>query len=280
MRTVLVTGPGGAGRTTVAAATALASARDGARTLLISADPIPGFPDATGPTPVTGGLWSVRIDSGAHFRDELLALQQQLSGVLDLLGGNPLDGEELTELPGSAELALLHALRRAAHGDWADGAYDLLVVDLPPLREALALLALPEQLRRYLRRLLPQERQAARALRPMLAQLAGVPMPAQWLYEAAARRDAELAQSRRSSRTAPPRSGWSPNRDRPPTTPCAPPAPDSPCTACAPGPRWPTGCSPATRRTPSSPRSPPSRRRPSPTGTRRGRPGPRRAPRP
>ncbi|MFK0098485.1 ArsA family ATPase [Streptomyces sp. NPDC091040] len=194
MRTVLVTGPGGAGRTTVAAATALAAARDGARTLLISADPIPGFPDATAPTPVTAGLRSVRIDSAAHFRGELLALQEQLSSVLELLGGNPLDGEELTELPGSGELALLHALRRAAHGDWSAEAYDLLVVDLPPLRDALRLLALPEQLRRYLRRLLPQERQAARALRPMLAQLAGVPMPAQWLYEAAARHDAELAQ--------------------------------------------------------------------------------------
>ena len=194
MRTVLVTGPGGAGRTTVAAATALAAARDGAHTLLISADPIPGFPDAPEPTPVTDGLRSVRIDSGAHFRAELVALQEQLSAVLELLGGNPLDGEELTELPGSAELALLHALRRAAHGDWSREAYDLLVVDLPPLRDALRLLALPEQLRRYLRRLLPQERQAARALRPMLAQLAGVPMPAQWLYEAAARRDAELAQ--------------------------------------------------------------------------------------
>ncbi|THA35725.1 ArsA family ATPase [Streptomyces sp. A1277] len=194
MRTVLVTGPGGAGRTTLAAATALAAARDGARTLLISADPVPGFPTATAPTRVTEGLWSVRLDSGAHFRSELTALQQQLSGMLELLGGNPLDGEELTELPGSAELALLHALRRAAHGDWSREAYDLLVVDLPPLREALALLVLPEQLRRYLRRLLPQERQAARALRPMLAQLAGVPMPAQWLYEAAARRDAELAQ--------------------------------------------------------------------------------------
>ncbi|THA60676.1 ArsA family ATPase [Streptomyces sp. A0958] len=194
MRTVLVTGPGGAGRTTVAAATALAGARDGARTLLISADPIPGFPTATAPTRVTEGLWSVRVDSGAHFRSELLTLQEQLSGVLDLLGGNPMDGEELTELPGSTELALLHALRRATHGDWSREGYDLLVVDLPPLREALALLALPEQLRRYLRRLLPQERQAARALRPMLAQLAGVPMPAQWLYEAAARRDAELAQ--------------------------------------------------------------------------------------
>ncbi|WP_406449264.1 ArsA family ATPase [Streptomyces sp. NBC_00876] len=193
MRTVLVTGLGGAGRTTVAAATALAGARQGSRTLLISADAVPGFPPATEPTRVTGELWSVRIDSGEHFRSELLSLQDQLSGMLDLLGGNRLDGEELTELPGSTEFALLHSLRRAAHGDWSGAGYDLLVVDLPPLREALALLALPGQLRRYLRRLLPQERQAARALRPMLAQLAGVPMPAQWLYEAAARRDAELA---------------------------------------------------------------------------------------
>ncbi|MEV1036867.1 ArsA-related P-loop ATPase [Streptomyces sp. NPDC050204] len=193
MRTVLVTGPGGAGRTTVAAATALAAARRGRRTLLLTADGIPGFPEDTEPTEVTDGLWSARIDSGEHFRAELLALQDQASVVLDLLGGNRLDGEELTELPGSTQLALLHTLRRAAEGDWSRAGHDLLVVDLPPLREALALLALPEQLRRYLRRLLPPERQAARALRPMLAQLAGVPMPAQWLYEAAARRDAELA---------------------------------------------------------------------------------------
>ncbi|MFJ1883477.1 ArsA family ATPase [Streptomyces sp. NPDC088137] len=193
MRTVLVTGPGGAGRTTVAAATALAAARRGRRTLLLTADGIPGFPEDTEPTEVTDGLWSARIDSGEHFRAELLALQDQASVVLDLLGGNRLDGEELTELPGSTQLALLHTLCRAAEGDWSRAGHDLLVVDLPPLREALALLALPEQLRRYLRRLLPPERQAARALRPMLAQLAGVPMPAQWLYEAAARRDAELA---------------------------------------------------------------------------------------
>ncbi|WP_328889433.1 ArsA family ATPase [Streptomyces sp. NBC_00316] len=193
MRTVLVTGPGGAGRTTVAAATALAAARRGCRTLLLSADAIPGFPDATEPTEVAEGLRFARIDSGEHFRSELLALQDRASTVLDLLGGNRLDSDELTELPGSDRLALLHALRRAAEGDWSQDGHDLLVVDLPPLRDALAVLALPEQLRRYLRRLLPPERQAARALRPMLAQLAGVPMPAQWLYDAAARRDAELA---------------------------------------------------------------------------------------
>ncbi|MDX2916523.1 MULTISPECIES: ArsA-related P-loop ATPase [Streptomyces] len=191
MRTVLVTGPGGAGRTTVAAATALAAADRGSRTLLLSAEAIPGFPAGTGPTPVTDRLDHVRIDSGEHFRAELTELQNRASGVLDLLGAGRLDGEELTELPGSPQLALLHTLRRAAEGDLSG--YETLVVDLPPLTEALALLALPEQLRRYLRRLLPAERQAARALRPVLAQLAGVPMPAQWLYEAAARKDEELA---------------------------------------------------------------------------------------
>ncbi|MFE5244103.1 MULTISPECIES: ArsA family ATPase [unclassified Streptomyces] len=193
MRTVLVTGPGGAGRTTVAAATALDSARGGRRTLLVSADAVPGFPAGPGPVEVTERLSYARVDSAAHFRAELIELQDRASGVLDLLGANRLDGEELTELPGSAQLALLHTLRRAADGDWAREGYEVLVVDLPPLTEALALLALPGQLRRYLRRLLPRERQAARALRPVLAQLAGVPMPAQWLYEAAARKDAELA---------------------------------------------------------------------------------------
>lgn len=38
MHTLLITGPGGAGRTTVAAATALAAARQGRRVLLLSGD--------------------------------------------------------------------------------------------------------------------------------------------------------------------------------------------------------------------------------------------------
>ncbi|MGC0358648.1 hypothetical protein RKD25_005937 [Streptomyces sp. SAI-124] len=62
----------------------------------------------------------------------------------------------------------------------------------PPVPQALALLSLPEELRRYLRRLLPAERQAAAGLRPVLGRLAGVPMPSEWLYETAARWDTEL----------------------------------------------------------------------------------------
>ncbi|MFH8257532.1 ArsA family ATPase [Streptomyces roseolus] len=185
MRIILVTGTGGAGRSTVAVATALAEAHAGRRILLVPGDTDPGpAPDDAAP----GTLTVLRTDPAGDFRREFLALQARSGTVLDLLGAAPFEDAELTELPGSRQFALLRALREAAAGD-----HDLAVVDLPPLREALTVLALPEQLRRYLRRLLPPERQAARALRPMLAQLAGVPMPAQWLYETTARWERELA---------------------------------------------------------------------------------------
>lgn len=195
MRTLLITGPGGSGRTTVAAATALAAAREGVRTLVLSADrtdtlgAVLGTATGAVPVEVRDGLTAWRPDATAGFRDDLAGFQERAANVLDLLGASRLDAEEVTPLPGAEELTLLRALRDAALSE----RHDLLVVDLPPTPQALALLALPEELRRYLRRLLPPERQAARALRPMLGRLAGVPMPSEWLYETAARWDMELA---------------------------------------------------------------------------------------
>ncbi|MFJ7233614.1 ArsA family ATPase [Streptomyces tendae] len=195
MRTLLITGPGGTGRTTVAAATALTAAREGTRTLLLGTDrddtlgAVLGLRTGPAPTPVEPGLTVWRPDAAQGFRDGLAALQDRAASALDLLGASRLDPEDLTPLPGAEDLALLRALREAALAE----AHDLLVVDLPPVPRALALLAAPEELRRCLRRLLPPERQAARALRPVLGRLAGVPMPAEALYEATARWDLELA---------------------------------------------------------------------------------------
>lgn len=183
-RTLLVTGAGGAGRTAVAAATAAAAARAGTRTLLLTRDRAA----ATALEALPDGPAVARIDPGGAFQDALLDLQSRSGALLALLGAPPLDPEELTPLPGASALALLRAVRAAQDGTW-----QLVVADLPPVREAVELLALPGQLRRYLSRLLPADRQAARALRPVLAQLAGVPMPAEWAYEAAERADRELA---------------------------------------------------------------------------------------
>ncbi|WKX69865.1 ArsA family ATPase [Streptomyces sp. XD-27] len=226
MRTVLVTGLGGAGRTTVAAATALAAARQGRHVLLLTSDrgaapdallgaagsepigadpagsdPLGTEPAAAGipwtaPTEAAPGLWAARIAAGEHVRAELTALQERGRGLLDMLGATPLEGEELTELPGTEAFALLRALHRVRGTRPpvpGTAGWDLVVVDMPPVPDTLAVLALPERLRRYLRRLLPAERQAARALRPMLAQLAGVPAPTEKLYELAERWERELA---------------------------------------------------------------------------------------
>ncbi|MER0246623.1 ArsA-related P-loop ATPase [Streptomyces sp. HSW2009] len=220
MRTVLITGAAGSGRSTVAAATALAAARAGHRTLLLSTDrsgtigrvlgqPLPApaaTTDAvrspcTRPVEVAGGLWAARLATAEYFRSELADLQERARGVLDFLGAHPGAAEEATELPGADALTLLAAVRAAHRATAAPHAgptgaaaprWDALVVDLPPATETVHLLALPDQLGRYLRRLLPAERQAARALHPMLAQLTGVPMPAQRLYETSAQWQQEL----------------------------------------------------------------------------------------
>nr|WP_202525525.1 ArsA-related P-loop ATPase [Streptomyces sp. SID4926] len=184
VRTVLVTGPGGAGRTTLAAATALAAARAGTPTLLLTPGPAPL---GTAPVP---GLRVVAADPAAAFRDGVGGLQDRAGALLGLLGAAPLEDGELAPPPGLAPYALLAALHRHA-----SDAYHLLVVDLPAGTEGLGLLAAPALLRRYLDRLLPRQRQAARALRPVLGRLAGVPLPGEEWYEAAARAEAALAAS-------------------------------------------------------------------------------------
>ncbi|MHC5903410.1 ArsA family ATPase [Streptomyces sp. S6] len=195
MRTLLVIGPGGCGRTTTAAATALSASRTGTRTLVLSADrgdtlgAALGVPTGDRPVAVNEHLTAWRPDPSAGFRDDFLRFQEKATAALDLLGAARLEAEEMTSLPGAEELNLLRALRDAVLSE----RFELVVVDLPPTPQALTLLALPEELRRYIRRLLPAERQAARALRPVLGRLAGVPMPAEWLYETAGKWDTELA---------------------------------------------------------------------------------------
>ncbi|CAI4156314.1 Arsenical pump-driving ATPase [Streptomyces albidoflavus] len=199
MRTVLVTGPGGAGRTTLAAATARAAARTGTRVLLLTADPgdrlgtALGTPLGPAPVEAAPGLHALRLDAADRLRADLLALQERAATALDALGATPLAADELTPLPGAEELALLRALRE--------------LLALPrqrprppgprrrrPARRPRAGPAVPPgELRRYLARLLPAERQAARALRPLLGRLAGLPLPGEGLYAAAARWDTELA---------------------------------------------------------------------------------------
>lgn len=194
-RIVLVSGGGGSGRSTLAAATARSAAGSGRTLLLAADDPHRSLDRLLGvtlePTPelLGTGLAVARLDPQAAFRDAASRLLDRAGPLFELLGVDPLERDEVSALPGAAHLALLDALRtHAGSGEW-----DLVVVDAPPVAELLAALALPDQLHRYLARLVPEQRQAARALRPVLAAVAGVPMPADWVFEARGWAAAQLA---------------------------------------------------------------------------------------
>lgn len=139
MPTVLVTGPGGAGSSTVSAALAVRAARAGRRTVLLSRRPVPvGDVD---------GLRVVTADPQRAFEGLWGSVGPVLSAALPDLPVPP--ASSVVAPPGAGDLALLAGLADAQAGS------DLVVVDAGPLESALALLALPAGLRWWLGQLLP-----------------------------------------------------------------------------------------------------------------------------
>ena len=176
MRIALHTGKGGVGKTTISAATAVACAAGGARTLLVSTDPAHSIADVLGvavhgdPTPVPGvaGLWAAQVDTRGRFEQSWSHIRGYLVGVLAARGMAEVQAEELTVLPGAEEIVALLELRRLAES----GDFDAIIVDCAPTGETLRLLALPETIGFYAQRLLgaPQ-----RVLRSIAASLTGLP---------------------------------------------------------------------------------------------------------
>ncbi|NEK60364.1 ion transporter [Geodermatophilus sabuli] len=144
MRTLLLTGPGGAGTSTLAAAVAVRSARAGARTLLLTRPgrPVAGLDAvprlAVAPVEPLGALESLWTASAAELGTAVPGLPLPPAAAV-------------VPLPGMGELALLSRLARAA----GDAEADTVVVDAGPLDAGTALVGLPGALRWWLDQALP-----------------------------------------------------------------------------------------------------------------------------
>jgi len=178
-RTILYTGKGGVGKTSVATATARRCAAAGARTIVLSTDPAHSLAESLetevggAPTDVGGGLFAQQVQAQDELERHWSGVQEWLGGVLMERGVDRIAAEELTVPPGGDELFSLLALK-AHHesGDW-----DVIIVDCAPTGETLRLLSFPDAAQWWLDKVFGREHMLLAAARPLARTFLDLSLP-------------------------------------------------------------------------------------------------------
>jgi arsenite-transporting ATPase len=185
-RTILYTGKGGVGKTSVAACTARRCAAAGLRTLVISTDPAHSLSDSLGaesafssePQPVAENLWAQEVKAQQEMDRHWAGVQDWMGELLMDRGVDRISAEELTVPPGMDELFALLRLQAAQESD----EWDAIVVDCAPTGETLRLLSFPDVARWWIQKVFPVERQLLAAARPIARSLLDISLPGQAVF--------------------------------------------------------------------------------------------------
>lgn len=190
MRVILMTGKGGVGKTSVAAATGLRCAELGYKTLVLSTDPAHSLADSFdmelehAPRLVRPNLWGAELDALMELEGNWGAVKRYITQVLQARGLEGVEAEELAILPGMDEIFSLVRMKR--HYD--EGEYDVLIIDSAPTGTALRLLSLPEVAGWYMRRFYKPLQAMSIVLRPLVEPLfrpiAGFSLPDKQVMDA------------------------------------------------------------------------------------------------
>jgi arsenite-transporting ATPase len=183
-RTILYTGKGGVGKTSVAAATAIRCAAAGQRTLILSTDPAHSLSDSlqaelgAEPTHVRENLDAAEIDAQHELARHWTGVQAWLGELLMQRGVDRISAEELTVPPGMDELFSL--LRIKDHHE--SGLWDVIIVDCAPTGETLRLLSVPDAARWWLEKVVPVERMLLAAAAPLARSMLDIPLPSSAVF--------------------------------------------------------------------------------------------------
>src|SRR4030043_565244 len=134
MRVILFTGKGGVGKTTVAPAPALPSARLGKRAVVLSTDAAHSLGDSfdvpLGPEPTQIGdkLWAQETDVEYNLRKHWGTVEQWLRSLLQWRGLDELVADEIAILPRMDELSALLLINPPR----GSGEYEVVGVDCAP----------------------------------------------------------------------------------------------------------------------------------------------------
>jgi arsenite-transporting ATPase len=183
-RTILYTGKGGVGKTSVATCTARACAASGLRTLVISTDPAHSLSASLGaelgsePRVVGGRLWGQEVNAQEEMERHWSGVQEWLGEMFIERGVDQISAQELTVPPGMDELFSLLRLQAAHESpDW-----DAIIVDCAPTGETLRLLSFPDVARWWIEKVFPLERQILAAARPLARTLLDIQLPSQAVF--------------------------------------------------------------------------------------------------
>jgi arsenite-transporting ATPase len=181
VRTLLFTGKGGVGKTTIAAATALRCASLGYETLIISTDAAHNLADALA-TPLGNEpsrvsdlpLDAAELDTTAELERYWGEIKRRIAAALRQEGVEATVAGELSVLPGLDEVLALVRIKR--YHD--EGRYQVLVIDSAPTGAAMRLLSAPDLSRWYTRGLLGLSRGVTGVLLSSLRAKLKVPLSA------------------------------------------------------------------------------------------------------
>jgi len=154
---VVTCGPGGVGKTSTAAALALAAANSGRRVIVVTVDPARRLADALGidgsarshdPSEVVGAtthpdgsLWALMLDAESTF-DRMITDRAGDAKRAQAILANPIYRSIAGSLGGAQEYMAIERL----HQLWTSNEFDLIVIDTPPSRHAIDLLGAPDRL--------------------------------------------------------------------------------------------------------------------------------------
>ena len=152
-------GKGGVGKTTCAAATALAASRSGKNVLLVSTDPAHSTSDiferpiGSEPTPLTASLHAMEIDAATESRRYVASVKSHIAGVFGhaILKEANRQIDLAATMPGVEEVALFDRMGSLIRGD--DERFDLIVFDTAPTGHTLRLIRMPELMESWIRAL-------------------------------------------------------------------------------------------------------------------------------